>query len=171
MSRSPCAMRPCWAVPFRRLLLMKRVTTEGGGCVFTPPLRRPPPPVTLWVKPGSSNRTHDPWSISARVRETCCLSVSTRISMHAGRAGGAGRATGAGRAGMAAGRFPPIIDRKANGADRRERYTAPRTSTTSPALMTARDRRAAGINRSRSARRLVGPQRTRIEIWRFRRSC
>jgi len=52
-----------WAVRFRRPLLMKRVTTEGGGCVFTPPLRRPPPPVTLWVKPGSSNRTHDPWSI------------------------------------------------------------------------------------------------------------
>jgi len=31
----------------------------------------------------SSNMTHDPWSISARLRETCCLSVFTRISVPA----------------------------------------------------------------------------------------
>src|SRR5499426_3682487 len=40
-------------------------------------------PEAALVKPGSSNRTHDPRSISARLRETCCLSVFTRISVPA----------------------------------------------------------------------------------------
>ena len=40
-------------------------------------------PEAALVKPGSSNRTHDPWSISARLRETSCLSVFTRISVPA----------------------------------------------------------------------------------------
>src|SRR5579872_2440640 len=91
--------------------------------------------------------THDPWSISARLRETSFLSVFTRISMPAftvlwlpailnslpfrisamgacgaGRAAGAG--AGAGRAaGAAAGRFPPIEERKANRAVRVSRLT------------------------------------------------
>src|SRR3954469_17858899 len=37
-------------------------------------------PEAALLKPGSSNMTQDPWSISARLRETCCLSVFTRIS-------------------------------------------------------------------------------------------
>src|SRR5215469_18186810 len=40
-------------------------------------------PEAALVKPGSSNMTHDPWSISARLRETSCLSVFTRISVPA----------------------------------------------------------------------------------------
>src|SRR6476660_6505289 len=40
-------------------------------------------PEAALVKPGSSNMTHDTWSISARLRETCCLSVFTRISVPA----------------------------------------------------------------------------------------
>src|SRR5262245_14273888 len=40
-------------------------------------------PEAAVVKPGSSNMTHDPWSISARLRETSCLSVFTRISLPA----------------------------------------------------------------------------------------
>src|ERR1044071_652351 len=38
-------------------------------------------PEAALVKPGSSNMTHAPWSISARLRETCSLSVFTRISV------------------------------------------------------------------------------------------
>src|SRR5678810_1227544 len=40
-------------------------------------------PEAALVKPGSSNMTHDPWSISARLRETTGLSVFTRISVPA----------------------------------------------------------------------------------------
>jgi hypothetical protein len=40
-------------------------------------------PEAALVKPGSSNMTHDPWSISARLRETSGLSVFTRISVPA----------------------------------------------------------------------------------------
>src|SRR6188508_816666 len=40
-------------------------------------------PEAALLKPGSSNMTHDPWSISARLRETTCLSVFTRISVPA----------------------------------------------------------------------------------------
>src|SRR4030095_6551770 len=103
-------------------------------------------PEAALVKPGTSNITQYPWSISARLRETCCLSVFTRISVPArtvlwlpvilnslpfrtsamgpcgaGRAAGAGGVAGAGRATgaePAAGRFPPIPQRKANRAVR-----------------------------------------------------
>src|SRR5678816_3949529 len=113
-------------------------------------------PEAALVKPGSSNMTHDPWSISARLRETSCLSVFTRISVPArtvlwlpvilnslpfrtsamgpcgaGRAAGAGRGAGAGRAAgaaPAAGRFPPIVERKANRAIRVSILTVPASS-------------------------------------------